>query len=161
MIGVHLRWMIQRDVPSVMQIEEDCFEFPWTEGVLFQQLRQPNCIGMVAELGEVVCGFMIYEIHPSHIHVINFCVGKDYQRQHIGQMMVEKLIGKLSEGRRSRLYCEIRETNINALDFFKAQGFRSSRIRRGVYVETNEDAIEMVYRLHIGANELLEERMRK
>src|SRR5687768_6635477 len=55
---VHIRWMIRRDMPEVLSIETQCFEFPWTEEDFLRCLRQRNCIGMVAEQGEKVVGFM-------------------------------------------------------------------------------------------------------
>ena len=30
-VRVHIRWMIRRDMPEVLAIEEDSFEFPWSE----------------------------------------------------------------------------------------------------------------------------------
>ncbi len=62
---VHIRWMIRRDMPSVIEIEENSFEFPWSEDEFIRCLRQRNCIGMVAELSEQVVGFMIYELHKN------------------------------------------------------------------------------------------------
>src|SRR5690348_3144654 len=64
-VRVHIRWMIRRDMPEVLQTEQHSFEFPWTEEDFLRCLRQRNCIGMVAEQGEKVVGFMIYELHKA------------------------------------------------------------------------------------------------
>ncbi|MDA8746115.1 ribosomal-protein-alanine N-acetyltransferase RimI, partial [Rubripirellula amarantea] len=58
---VHIRWMIRRDMPAVLAIENKSFEFSWTEEDFIRCLRQRNCIGMVAEENDQVVGFMIYE----------------------------------------------------------------------------------------------------
>src|SRR5262245_49541922 len=71
-LRVHIRWMIRRDMPEVLQIEQDSFDYSWTEEDFLRCLRQRNCIGMVAEAGERVVGFMIYELHKSKLHVLNF-----------------------------------------------------------------------------------------
>ena len=84
-VRVHIRWMIRRDMPEVLDIEKECFEFPWLEEDFVNCLRQRNCIGMVAEHDDRVVGFMIYELHKTRIHVLNFVVAKDYQRQRRGQ----------------------------------------------------------------------------
>ena len=52
-VRVHIRWMIRRDMPEVLDIENQAFEFPWTEEDFIRCLRQRNCIGMVAELDQV------------------------------------------------------------------------------------------------------------
>ena len=30
-VRVHIRWMIRRDMPEVLQTEQESFEFAWTE----------------------------------------------------------------------------------------------------------------------------------
>ena len=73
-VRVHIRWMIRRDMPEVLQTEQESFEYSWTEEDFLRCLRQRNCIGMVAEQGEKVVGFMIYELHKNKLHILNFAV---------------------------------------------------------------------------------------
>ena len=145
-INVHIRWMIRRDMPEVLHIEQSSFEFPWAEEDFIRCLRQRNCIGMVAEYDERVVGFMIYELHKNQLHVLNFSVRPDVRRRGVGQQMVNKLIGKLSQQRRNRIALEIRETNLAAQLFFKNLGFRAVSVLRDYYDDTVEDAYVMQYR---------------
>ena len=121
-VRVHIRWMIRRDMPEVLAIEEDSFEFPWSEEEFLRCLRQRNCIGMVAEHDERVVGFMIYELNKTRIHVLNFAVARDHRRLGVGKQMISKLIGKLSSQRRARIILEVRETNLPAQLFFARAG---------------------------------------
>ena len=68
-VRVHIRWMIRRDMPEVLDIENRSFEFPWSEEEFIRCLRQRNCIGMVAEHEQHVVGFMIYELHKNRHHI--------------------------------------------------------------------------------------------
>ena len=95
-LRVHIRWMIRRDMPEVLSIERESFEFPWFEEDFIRCLRQRNCIGMVAEQGERVVGFMIYELHKTRLHILNFAVAGGMRMRGIGRQMAEKLEGKLS-----------------------------------------------------------------
>ena len=145
-IRVHIRWMIRRDMGEVLQIERGNFEFPWIDEDFIRCLRQRNCIGMVAEHGDQVVGFMIYELHRTRIHVLNFAVSPDYQRQGVGSQMIAKLAAKLSSQRRSRILLEIRETNLAAQLFFRENGFRAISVLHQYYEDTPEDAYLMQYR---------------
>ena len=109
-------------------------------------LRQRNCIGMVAECDDQVAGFMIYELHRSRIHVLNFAVKPIFQRHGVGSQMLAKLIGKLSPMRRSRIVLEVRETNLGAQLFFRENGFRAISVLHSYYEDTPEDAYLMQYR---------------
>jgi ribosomal-protein-alanine N-acetyltransferase len=146
-IRVHIRWMIRRDMPEVLQTEQASFDFAWTEEDFLRCLRQRNCIGMVAEQGEKVVGFMIYELHKSKLHILNFAVHPSYRRLGVGAQMVAKLISKLSSHRRTRITLEVRETNLTAQLFFRAQGFRAVRVLRAYYEDSGEDAFLMQYQL--------------
>jgi len=144
---VHIRWMIRRDMPEVLAIEHASFEYPWCEEEFLRVLRQRNCIGMVAEYGERIVGFMIYELHRNKIHVLDFATHPEFRRREIGRQMVAKLVGKLSNQRRSRIALYLRETNLAAQLFFRAMGFRAMEVLREHYPDTGEDAYTLQYHL--------------
>lgn len=144
---VQIRWMIRRDMPEVLEIERQSFEFAWTEEDFLCCLRQRNCIGMVAECSEQVVGFMLYELLKSQLHILNFAVSRDFHRCGVGRAMVAKLINKLSQQRRQELVLHTRESNLFAQLFFKSQGFTACGVIRKYYEDTDEDAYRMRYRI--------------
>jgi ribosomal-protein-alanine N-acetyltransferase len=125
--------MIRRDMPAVLSIENQSFEYSWSEDDFIRCLRQRNCIGMVAERDDRIVGFMIYELHKTRLHVLNFAVAND---------------------RRNRIMLEVRETNLEAQLFFKQLGFRAVSVLRDFYEDTVEDAYLMQYRYRASAEEL-------
>jgi ribosomal-protein-alanine N-acetyltransferase len=145
-VRVHIRWMIRRDMPEVLQTEQESFDFAWTEEDFLRCLRQRNCIGMVAERAEKVVGFMIYELHKNKLHILNFAVQPACRRAGVGTQMVAKLISKLSSHRRTRITLEVRETNLGAQLFFRQQAFRAVRVLRSYYEDSGEDAFLMQYK---------------
>lgn len=147
-IDVQIRWLIRRDMPEVLRIETESFEFPWTEEDFLCCLRQRNCIGMVAERDHQIVGFMIYELHKSRLNILNFCVAPEYRRQGVGTQMIVRLIDKLSQQRRKEILLEVRERNLDAQMFFKTQAFRAVKVLRAYYDDTTEDAYIMQFRLN-------------
>ena len=156
-VCVHIRWMIRRDMPEVMAIEGQSFEFPWSDEDFVRCLRQRNCIGMVAEQGEKVVGFMIYELHKAKLHILNFAVNPTCRKAGVGAQMVQKLISKLSSHRRTRITLEIRESNLAAQLFFSKQGFRAVRVLRSYYEDSGEDAYLLQYRFADDTSDEVEE----
>ena len=145
-LRVHIRWMIRRDMPEVLGIERGSFEFPWLEEDFIRCLRQRNCIGMVAEHGERVVGFMIYELHKTRLHILNFAVADGARMHGVGRQMAEKLVSKLSGQRRTRISLEVRETNLGAQLFFKHVGFMATTVLRAYYEDSPEDAYVMQFK---------------
>jgi ribosomal-protein-alanine N-acetyltransferase len=144
-LGIHVRWMIRRDMPEVIGIEQEAFEFPWSEEDFTRCLRQRNCIGMVAELADSVVAFMIYELHRSRLHMLNFAVMRSHRRLGVGTQMMEKLVAKLTPDRRGRVALEVRETNLPAQLFFRSLGFRATSVLKDFYRDSTEDAYLMQY----------------
>jgi ribosomal-protein-alanine N-acetyltransferase len=157
--GIHVRWMIRRDMPEVMAIEREAFEFPWSDDDFTRCLRQRNCIGMVAEYADSVVAFMIYELHRSRLHMLNFAVTRSHRRLGIGTQMLRKLVAKLAPDRRDRILLEVRETNLPAQLFFRTLGFRATTVLKDFYQDSPEDAYLMEYAL-VQAAEVAEERRR-
>lgn len=144
--NLEIRWMIRRDMFDVLDIEQRSFEFPWDEDAFIRVLRQRNAIGMVIEgRDERIVGFMIYELHRTRLHILNFAVHPDFRRSGVGQQMVGKLIGKLSDRRRQHIICEVRETNLQAQLFFKSMGFLAINVLEDFYDDTTEDAYLFEY----------------
>lgn len=156
----HIRWMIRRDMASVLEIEDKSFEFPWSEEEFVRCLRQRNCIGMVAEKDDAVVGFMIYELHKNRLHLLNFAVAPNYRRMGAGRAMIDKLVSKLSSDRRNRIMLEVRETNLEAQLFFRQLDFRAISVLREFYEDTPEDAYLMQYRYRQSAEEVSSENQR-
>lgn len=146
-IDVQIRWLIRRDMPDVLMIERACFPDPWTDEDFMVCLRQRNCIGMVAEYKHSILGFMVYELEKSELRILNFGVHPENQRCGIGRQMIDKLIDKLSQQRRSRIWAEVRERNMDAQFFFREMKFDAVSIIRGYYENTDEDCYVMRYTL--------------
>lgn len=145
-IKVHIRHMIRRDMPAVLDIEESSYEFPWSEEEFIRCLRQRNIIGMVAECNDSVVAFVIYEFHKNRLHVLDLAVDSRFRRQGIGRNILERLKSKISHERRNRIALEIRERNVVGQLFFQSCGYRAVSVLREFWDDTDEDAYVMEYR---------------
>ena len=145
----HIRWMVRLDMPKILAIENQSFEFPWSEEDFINCLRQRKIIGMSAEHDDRIVGFMIYKLAKTKICVLNFAVAEKMRRYKIGSQMANKLIAKLSVQRRTRVTLEISETNLVAQLFFRSLDFHAVSVLRDHYSSApkSEDAYLMVRRI--------------
>jgi len=144
---VHVRWFIRRDMPEVLNIETSSFEFPWSEEDFIATLQQRNCIGMVGEVDGEVVGYIVYEMGKEEFHILNLAVRPDCRRRGVGNRLIDKIIGKLRHGQRSKIELEVRETNLAAQLFFRRYGFQAESVLKDFYEDTIEDAYSMAYRM--------------
>lgn len=143
----HIRWAIRRDMPEMLEIDRRSFKHPWDEEEFLRCLRLRDHIGMVIEVGESVVGFMIYQLCKTRLHVVNFAVHPAWRRRSLGEQMAKRLVGKLQHHRRTRVALDIRETNLVGQLFFRACGFKATRVERAFFADSREDAFRMEYRL--------------
>lgn len=138
-------------MPEILGIENANFEFPWDEADFVHCLRERNVIGLTAEHGERVCGYIIYELQKGRIVIINMAIHASCQRRGIGRAIIGKLASKLRLGHRTRLVAKVRESNLDAQLFFRALGFRATGLERDLYEDSPEDAYVFEYQLEGGA----------
>jgi len=146
-LAAHIRWMIRRDMPEVLNIENEGFGTPWTEEDFISYLQRKNCIGMVAEHEDRVVGFMIYGLHKRHMTLHNLAVAADFRGRSIGTQFVLKLQNKLSPQRRCRIVAYVNEDNVVAHCFLKGMCFRAVAIERKYFANPTRDAYRMEYRM--------------
>lgn len=149
---VHVRWMIRRDMTSVLEIENGDMNYPWSENDFIRCLRHRNCIGMVAEHDDQVVGYIIYELRKRKLHLIKLVVRRDCRRQGVGRQMVDKLIGKLIAAGRNFIELKVRETSLDAQLFFRSYGFVATTVNREWFCDPDEDAYSM--ELHVTKREM-------
>ncbi len=124
----YTRWMLARDLPTVAT-----FGGALSPADLLTNLRRRSCVGMVAEdqRGELN-GFMIYELHPTHLRLLDFAVRPDRRRQCVGTALVRRLLYKTVSHRRDVAFLEVAEDNLAGLLFCRAASIRAYRVRDGV-----------------------------
>lgn len=147
-ISVHVRWMIRRDLPEILQIEKNTSSHPWREEEFLAHLIQRNVIGMVAEYRDRVVGFVIYELHKNKLEILSFAVHPSYQKRKVGTAMMRRLRDKLNVPGRSLLVIRVRETSLPLCLFLKKQGFEALKVLRKWWEDSGEDAYLFQYRLN-------------
>ena len=136
----HIRWLIRRDMPEVLEIERESFAQPWDDDDYVRCLRQPNVIGKVLEEDEEVVGYMLYELHKTSLRILRLAVDPWHRRRAVARQLIESLIHKLAPARRTVLAINVRESNLVAQLFLRRLGFTAVAIDQRFYSDTDEDA---------------------
>lgn len=145
---VHIRWMIRRDMPEVLEIEKATFrDDAWQEEDFLRSLRQNNIIGMVADYDGAIIGYMLYQLHKHRFELLTLVTCPVWRNRGVGSQMVDKMIAKMSNMRRHRLDIEVSEMNLKALKFLAKRGFRAVGVLRNGWRCGERDAYQMRWAL--------------
>lgn len=126
--SVHVRFLVRHDMPEVLANEQTTPD-PWDEDRVLGELRKPNQIGLVAELGGAVVGHLVYRLKPSVIEVVRLVVGERFRRKGVGTALYAKIVGKLG-GRRQTLLLPVPETCDGMHRFLRSLGVPAVTVER-------------------------------
>jgi [ribosomal protein S18]-alanine N-acetyltransferase len=145
---MRIRRMRQADLPSVLEIENANYQFPWSEGV-FKDCFQANYSCWVCEEDNKILGFSIVSIAVGEAHILNINVDPTEQNQGIGRKMLKNLIQVAREHKVETVFLEVRPTNLGAISLYSSIGFNEIGIRKDYYPAENgrEDALMMALEL--------------
>jgi ribosomal-protein-alanine N-acetyltransferase len=139
MTRVHIRWLIKRDVQEVLTIEDLSYDLlAWDRVSLIKNMQVRNRIGMVAEAGDKVVGYMVYQLNEDHVELLRLAVHPNWRREKVGTQLVWKILSKLTAHRRPRLLAFVRESQLPAQLLFRSQGLRATKVLRGFFRDTIE-----------------------
>lgn len=144
---LRMRTMTHADLPSVLAIEAQNYEFPWSEDT-FTDCFQAQYHCHVCEELDKVLGYCILAVGAGEAHILNISVDPGAQKQGVGKKMLNYLI-ESAKGRAETIFLEVRPSNTVALALYKKTGFNEIGLRKGYYpaAEGREDALMLAMEL--------------
>lgn len=143
MSDIEIVFMGAEDIPQVVQLENEIFSRPWSEESFCTAIDNPANLYLAAKCGERVAGYVGIWGMPPEGEVCNVAVSPDLRGRHIGRKMMEAALGQVAKRGITRLFLEVRASNIPAKKLYKSLGFQESGVRRGYYQAPVEDALLM------------------
>lgn len=142
-----IREMTKDDLSQVMQIEEACFNAPWTLSEYeYELLENPFSKLFVYEEEGIIAGMFDVWITFEIAQIANIATSPTFQRQGIGQKMMDELIAYCEEKACENITLEVRVSNEKAINFYQKNDFVICHVRKNYY-EDGEDAYLMMKEL--------------
>lgn len=97
----------------------------------------------VASVGAIpsVIGFLVALHVASEWELENIAVDPAFQRQGIGNQLLDALFGQARQVGSESIYLEVRESNNAARGLYKKAGFKPTGRRKAYYSNPSEDAV--------------------
>ncbi len=141
---VVVRDMYLSDLDAVMRIEAASFSTPWSRNQFQSELMENNFAAyLVLDFHGRVVSYGGMWIILDEAHVTNVAVHPDFRGYHLGERMMQGLMGKAKSLGAGRMTLEVRRSNQVAQNLYQKLGFIQLGVRRGYYSEPHEDAFIM------------------
>jgi ribosomal-protein-alanine N-acetyltransferase len=139
---VHIRPMMELDLPDVAEIEKRSYVFPWSENIFRDCLRVGYSCRALDMAGQII-GYGVMSLGAGEAHVLNVCVRDEFRNLGFGRRLLEHLLERAAASGVHEAFLEVRPSNTAAIRLYQHLGFEQIGIRRGYYQapEGREDAI--------------------
>ena len=130
---------------QVLRVEQGSYSHPWQLGTFVDSLVSGYHMPVWWQADELLC-YLVAMRGADEVHLLNFTVASDHQRQGLAQAMMRYLREwSVSRGVHS-IWLEVRASNHRAIGVYLASGFVKDGVRPGYYPVHNgqrEDAVVM------------------
>jgi ribosomal-protein-alanine N-acetyltransferase len=142
------RRMLEDDIGSVIELEREAYQFPWSEGI-FRDCLRVGYTCRVIDAADGIGGYGIMSLGAGEAHILNLCVREDLRSRGVGRQLLHWLLRRAAAVGMEHGFLEVRPSNLAAMHLYEATGFEAVGRRRGYYqaIGGREDAI--VYRLDL------------
>ena len=141
---INYREMVQEDIPSVVEIEEEAFPTPWTKEIFEHEMNgNEYAYYVVAEVDEKVIGHCGMWVVLDECHITNVAVREHLRGNGIGEGLMREAIAFCKELDVRLMTLEVRLTNATAQNLYRKLGFQDGGIRKNYYSDDHEDALVM------------------
>lgn len=136
--------MRRRHLRGVLRIEQQVYPRPWSLGLFMSELGyRGSRVYCVARIGTAVVGYGGLMLVGDDGHVTTLAVDPAWHRHRLGTRLLHTLANAAVARGAKNLTLEVRAGNHAAQGLYQTFGFAPAGIRKGYYVESNEDAIIM------------------
>lgn len=142
---IELTRMRRRHLRKVLSIEGRVYPRPWSASLFLSELAQRSSRSyLVAKHDGEVVGYAGMMFTGAEAHITNIAVDPDFHGRKVGSRLLVALITEAVARGTSKLSLEVRTSNETAQSMYAKFGFSVAGVRKGYYIETNEDAYVMV-----------------
>jgi ribosomal-protein-alanine N-acetyltransferase len=129
------------DIPSLIGLERQSpYAAHWSEESHRQIFQQPARLVLVIDDEGPIRGLLIARITGEECELENIVVASSSQRCGIGSKLMQELIAVARAQGATRVFLEVRESNVAARSLYEKCGFVISGRRKSYFADPVEDA---------------------
>jgi len=146
--GLTFRPMTLDDVDTVMHLENQVYQFPWTDRIFKDCIRVGyDC--WLAHLENTVVAHAVISVAAGECHMLNLSVTENHQGKGIGKKFIQFLLNIARNKRAQIMMLEVRPSNVRAIKCYNSAGFNEIGCRKDYYPAPNGKEDALLFAKHI------------
>lgn len=143
-----LRPMTMDDVPTIAELDAQCYPYPWTVGN-FADSVNAGYYCCVYQVDNDIIGYAVVLLAAGEAHLLNITIAPDWQGLGWGRLLLQKIVTRVRCNGIETIWLEVRPSNAVAQRLYSSAGFLDVAIRKNYYPapDGREDALIMCLNL--------------
>jgi ribosomal-protein-alanine N-acetyltransferase len=129
---LQFRRMTPEDIEQVMTVENEVYEFPWTEKIFSDCIRVGYYCWLALQQQSVV-GHAVISIVADESHMLNLSIARSHQGKGYGRQFIEFLVNEARAQQAHTMLLEVRPSNVVAISCYNGAGFNEIGCRKDYY----------------------------
>ena len=136
---------------DVLEIQTECGLSIWSKNDYTSELERADSIFKIARTAdEKIVGFALVRLLFGNSNIVNnsfdsseilnIAVRNSFQQSVIGQMIFDELLRELKSKNIAEIWLEVRQSNSNAINFYRKNSFEMQFERKNYYTNPTENA---------------------
>tara|TARA_A100000164_G_scaffold122586_1_gene108553 strand:- start:52 stop:591 length:540 start_codon:yes stop_codon:yes gene_type:complete len=153
MKSLSIRKMSFHDLQGVYDIEKLSNPTPWSK-TSFSDCLRGFYQNLIVTLDKEQVAFCIMTINFTESHLLNISVHPNYRHQGIGEILLKVSEKKAIKKGVTDIFLEVRESNKNAISFYKKNKYKYVGIRKNYYKLNSGREDGLIFTKHLEISKL-------
>ena len=150
---LNIKKMTFKDLEDVYEIEKLSNPTPWSQ-TSFSDCLKGFYQNLIITLDSETIAFCIMTINFTESHLLNISVHPNYRHKGIGEILLKMSEKKSINKGVSDIFLEVRESNKNAILFYKKNGYKYVGIRKNYYKNSSGREDGLIFTKHLKISKL-------
>ena len=127
--------MCESDLQQVLEIENECFDDPWSATYFKLSLKRPKSYEFfyVARCEDTVTGYIVFAVLCEEAQILNIAVPAAHRGQGVGKYLLASALEIIAVHNGREVFLEVAVSNLPAQYLYRQFGFRICGIRKNYY----------------------------
>lgn len=140
----------ESDVGDIVRLEKAYIECPWSEQNIMASLRNEGCVILKAVEGNETIGYAGVELVLDEGNILNIAVDEKFRRSGVASALMRELESRALVACAEKLFLEVNEKNVGAIELYSGLGFTAISERRRYYGDDSAIIMEKTLKVTQG-----------
>ncbi len=136
-------WLKKENSAKIAEFFKDNFSDGWTEDMLVSAFDTGRFKCLSAVIGDDTVGIITFSYADDSADIEDIVIKKSDRKKGYGKVLLEIALTEIKKEKVKKIFLEVRENNIPAINLYEKFGFNKISVRKKYYSD-GENAIVML-----------------